>query len=210
MANLYRCGSAALVGNATPADVLNGKTFYKDDAGTILTGSMTDRGAVSVTYTPSSSAQTYTIPKGYHDGTGKVTIKATPTETATVRSGITAQTVTPTSGKFLSSVTVSALRKTAAKVSVESGGSVVYTTAYDTGSTGSNYYVAVVCGGTGTVQGSNNNSSWTNLKTVSATGIQDFNMSSDTTAYRYIRLKLQSTTGGYYANGAITIVADHT
>ena len=35
--------------------------------------SVTNRGAVTKTFTPSSSIQTYTIPAGYHNGSGKVT-----------------------------------------------------------------------------------------------------------------------------------------
>ncbi|MBQ4060588.1 MAG: hypothetical protein IJD46_01050 [Bacilli bacterium] len=39
---------------------------------------MPNRGAVTATYTPSTSIQTYTIPAGYHNGSGKVTINAAP------------------------------------------------------------------------------------------------------------------------------------
>lgn len=41
-----------------------------------------NNGAISKTITPSSSAQSYTIPKGYHSGTGKLNIKAVPTSVA--------------------------------------------------------------------------------------------------------------------------------
>ena len=37
---------------------------------------MTNNGAVNKTITPSTSAQTYTIPAGYHNGSGKVTVNA--------------------------------------------------------------------------------------------------------------------------------------
>lgn len=40
---------------------------------------MIDRGACTASYTPSLSEQSYIIPKGYHNGSGKVTIKAAPT-----------------------------------------------------------------------------------------------------------------------------------
>ena len=35
---------------------------------------MTNNGAVSKTITPSASSQTYTIPAGYHNGSGKITV----------------------------------------------------------------------------------------------------------------------------------------
>ena len=65
-------------GNATVADVLSGKTFTNDD-GVEYAGTMTNNGAVSKSITPSTSSQSYTIPKGYHDGAGKVTVAAAPT-----------------------------------------------------------------------------------------------------------------------------------
>lgn len=65
-------------GNATTTDVLKDKTFTNSD-GIEYTGEMPNNGAVSKTITPSTSSQSYTIPKGYHDGTGKVTVNAAPT-----------------------------------------------------------------------------------------------------------------------------------
>ena len=53
-------------GDATAAQILSGKKAYVD--GTMLTGTMTDRGAVTVT--PSGADQV--IPAGYHNGSGKV------------------------------------------------------------------------------------------------------------------------------------------
>lgn len=58
---------------ATVAEVLATKTFAK--GGQILTGTMPNRG--SVTGTISTKAQEYTIPQGYHDGSGKVSISST-------------------------------------------------------------------------------------------------------------------------------------
>lgn len=37
---------------------------------------ITNQGAVTKTFTPSGSSQSYTIPKGYHNGNGKVTCNA--------------------------------------------------------------------------------------------------------------------------------------
>lgn len=55
-------------GNASTSQVLSGYTFYSNSA-TKQTGSMTNRGAVSATISPGGS---YTIPQGYHSGSGKV------------------------------------------------------------------------------------------------------------------------------------------
>lgn len=59
-------------GDATAAQILSGKKAYVD--GYLLTGTMVDQGAQNKTITPSSSTQTYTIPAGYHNGSGKVTV----------------------------------------------------------------------------------------------------------------------------------------
>lgn len=53
---------------ATQAEVLATKTFAKN--GSVLTGSMPNRGAVSGVI--SDKATPYTIPQGYHDGSGTV------------------------------------------------------------------------------------------------------------------------------------------
>ena len=55
---------------ATAAEILYGKTAYKN--GSKLTGTMPNRGAVAGTI--STVAGEYTIPQGYHDGSGKVSI----------------------------------------------------------------------------------------------------------------------------------------
>ena len=57
-----------------PDHVLSGDTFHGAD-GESSSGSMTNRG--SVTGTIASKDATYTIQKGYHDGTGSVGISAT-------------------------------------------------------------------------------------------------------------------------------------
>ena len=55
---------------ATVAEVLATKTFAK--GGSVLTGTMPNRGAVSGII--SSKTTPYTIPQGYHDGSGTVTL----------------------------------------------------------------------------------------------------------------------------------------
>ena len=73
---------------AAVAEVLTSKTFAKN--GAILTGTMPNRG--SVTGSISAKAQEYTIPQGYHDGSGKVSISNTEQAKiipANIRSGVT-------------------------------------------------------------------------------------------------------------------------
>ena len=55
------------------AEMLNGKTAYA--RGTKLTGTMPNNGAISGTI--STKAGEYTVPQGYHDGSGKVAISST-------------------------------------------------------------------------------------------------------------------------------------
>lgn len=88
---------------ATAADVLTGKVFV-DKAGKTTTGTMPNNGAATETLTPGKLS--YTIPKGYHSGTGKVQI--TP-ETKSVTPNKSVQTVEPTDGKVLTSVEVAAI-----------------------------------------------------------------------------------------------------
>lgn len=58
---------------AADAEILSGKTAYVK--GTKKTGTMPNRGAVSGTI--STKSGTYTVPQGYHDGSGKVGIDET-------------------------------------------------------------------------------------------------------------------------------------
>lgn len=58
---------------AAVGEILTGRTAHA--RGAQLTGTMPNRGAV--TGTISTKAQEYTIPQGYHDGSGKVSIAAT-------------------------------------------------------------------------------------------------------------------------------------
>ena len=89
--------------DATAGDVLTGKIFVASD-GTVVTGTMANQGAVSKTL--DGTTISYTIPKGYHSGTGTVNIVL---ETKTVTPTKSAQDITPTAGKVLSKVTVAAI-----------------------------------------------------------------------------------------------------
>lgn len=120
--------------NATASQILSGATAYVQ--GSKVTGTMTNNGAVSGTI--STKAQQYTVPAGYHDGSGKVQIataeqakiiagnikqgvqilgvtgtysgEAAVLQAKTVTSSFTAQTVTADSGyDALSQVTVNAM-----------------------------------------------------------------------------------------------------
>lgn len=88
---------------AAAVDVLTGKVFV-DAEGRVTTGTMANNGAV--TRTLNTSTKTYTIPAGYHNGSGKVSIT---TEEKTATPTKASQAITPTSGKVLSKVTVAAI-----------------------------------------------------------------------------------------------------
>ena len=72
-------GTLELTGNAGTGDVLESNTFYNTDAKTKLTGTMTNHGAVSQTLNAGNS---YTIPSGYHNGSGKVTANSLSSQTS--------------------------------------------------------------------------------------------------------------------------------
>ena len=89
--------------NAVAGDVLTGKIYVTAD-GTVTTGTMPNNGAINRTLDVTTIS--YTIPKGYHSGTGKVQIVL---ETKTVTPTKSVQDITPTAGKVLSKVTVAAI-----------------------------------------------------------------------------------------------------
>lgn len=88
---------------AAAGEVLTGKIFVAAD-GSVITGTMTNNGAANKNLDVTTVS--YTIPKGYHSGSGKVSITL---ESKTVTPTKSAQTVSPTSGKVLSSVVVAAI-----------------------------------------------------------------------------------------------------
>ena len=88
---------------ATAADTLTGKVFVTSD-GTVTTGTMANNGAV--TKALDAATTSYTIPKGYHSGAGKVSVTV---ETKEVTPTKTAQDIVPSTGKLLSKVSVAAI-----------------------------------------------------------------------------------------------------
>lgn len=98
---------AATTGTAAVGNVLKGKTFNSAN-GIGLTGTMTDNGAVSQTLGINGS---YTIPAGYHNGSGKVTQSITTKAAATYGAKTTAQTIS--AGQYLSGAqTIAAVTQT--------------------------------------------------------------------------------------------------
>lgn len=120
---------------AVVAEVLSGSTFHARS--TALTGTMPNRGGVTGTITTKTGS--YTIPNGYHDGSGTVSISSTEqakiiaenirqgvtilgvegtmsgtedvtAEAITVTPSTSSQTITPGTGyNYISQVTVNAI-----------------------------------------------------------------------------------------------------
>ena len=88
---------------ASAADVLSGQVIVSS-TGEELTGTMANNG--TVTSVLSVGHTSYTIPSGYHSGSGTVSI-TTETKTATPSAG--SQTISATTGKVISSFTVNAI-----------------------------------------------------------------------------------------------------
>ena len=89
---------------ATADQILEGEVAYVGTSK--VEGTMVNNGAVTQTLDATNGKQSYTIPMGYHNGEGTVSITleektATPTKSA--------QSITPATGKVLSKVTVAAI-----------------------------------------------------------------------------------------------------
>lgn len=104
IANIPNGGTDPSDATATASDMLATKTAYISTGKT--TGTMPNNGAVSQTLDTTTTS--YTIPSGYHDGNGSVSV-TTQTKSATPTGS--AQTVSADSGKVLSSVSVEAVTK---------------------------------------------------------------------------------------------------
>lgn len=86
--------------NATADTVLTGSKFV-DSSGNAIDGTMPNNGAVSKVI--SVATPSYTIPAGYHNGSGTVSVS---TETKSAVPSTSTQEITPTAGKVLSKVTI--------------------------------------------------------------------------------------------------------
>lgn len=97
----------AVSGDAGQANVLSGKSFSSASFPTGSTGTMTNKGKWEYSLSPGGRV---TVPAGYHNGTGSVacTTPSTQTKSSTGLLAGDSVTVTPDSGKLLTSVTVSA------------------------------------------------------------------------------------------------------
>lgn len=90
---------------AGASDVLATKVIV-NALGESVTGTMPNNGAVSKTLDATTNNQSYTVPAGYHNGSGTVVITL---EEKSVTPTTSSQNITPTSGKVLSKVTVAAI-----------------------------------------------------------------------------------------------------
>lgn len=94
--------------DAAAADLLSGKKAHSfgNGAAKPIVGTMTNNGTVTHTLDATTNNQSFTIAQGYHSGSGAVSIVL---ETKSATPTTSSQTITPTSGKVLSSVTVGAI-----------------------------------------------------------------------------------------------------
>ncbi len=90
---------------AVAGDVLANKTIV-NASGQTVAGTMPNNGSVSKTLDATEDNQSYTVPAGYHNGSGSVGIVL---EEKNATPSASAQNITPTTGKVLSKVTVSAI-----------------------------------------------------------------------------------------------------
>lgn len=88
---------------AAAEDVRSGKLFVTAQ-GVTTAGTASDNGAVNKTL--DTTTVSYTIPKGFHSGTGVVKISI---ETKTITPTKSAQVITPTDGKVISRVEIGAI-----------------------------------------------------------------------------------------------------
>ena len=82
--NFILQGEGGEYGTATASDVLQGKTIGTEDG--LVDGTMPNRGAVTNTITTQGGE--YTIPSGYHNGSGKVTASFANLTAENIKSGV--------------------------------------------------------------------------------------------------------------------------
>lgn len=125
------------LGNASASDVLSGRTFTSS-AGLKVSGTMTNRGAVSATI---SAGGSYTIPSGYHNGSGKVSATATlKAEKLAESQGASSVTLSKYYYAIIITISVDGKRSSAGLPSINVNGLTLLSSA-STGNYGYNSYV---------------------------------------------------------------------
>ena len=140
----------SLTGDAVEANVLSGKTFYSNSY-TKKTGSMTNNGAISATKNPTFSGATasysYTVPAGYHNGSGTVSGSVT-MGGATL--AVNSPSITPTISSTYTSGSGYAITGSATTTASVTGAGYAATTATASGTASISGYVAQNSFATGT------------------------------------------------------------
>ncbi len=137
-------------GNALASQVLETRTFSSESAGIEVEGTMPNRGAVNITLTLDGS--TYTIPLGYHNGSGTVTVDITNLIASNIKAGVTVGGV---QGTFTSDATMNSADLLSGKTGYKNGskitgtmpnrGSKTFTPTKSTQTGSSGYYSSVKC-----------------------------------------------------------------
>lgn len=106
--------------DAVAGDIVAGKVAITavDGVATEITGTMVDNGTITKTLDATKDNQSMTIAAGKHSGTGKVSIVL---EEKSTTPSTSAQTITPTAGKVLSKVSVTAIPAKFGDVSTATG-----------------------------------------------------------------------------------------
>lgn len=92
-----------LTNAGSASDLLNGKQLIDDD-GNIVTGTMVNNGTVNIALNTNTTS--YTIPAGYHSGSGKVSVDI---EDRTFTPTKSVQNFTPNTGKVIRNVTINSI-----------------------------------------------------------------------------------------------------
>lgn len=102
-------GTLELTGDASDSQVLAGKTYYNTNPKNKRVGSMLNQGAVSQTI---NAGESYTIPSGYHNGTGKVIASSLVNQTegtATATQILNGQTAWVNGNKIVGSMAIQSI-----------------------------------------------------------------------------------------------------
>lgn len=173
----------AIEGIATASDVLSGVTFQSANSDDLQTGTMTNNGNVSVTL---SAGDSYTIPWGFHSGSGKVAANAMDNQVIALFNN-------DSTSKQQSEVYSNVL-------TVDSTETIV------------NYYLFSYASTNGydnssAIQGSNDGSNWTSLYTLKLASHASQIFYSAVKGYKYYRLYSRCTGDNYGPRSATAGIA---